>query len=95
MMMQSLNQKANTLASILGIFLHSCRTPQKVINALARMGLSISRTTIHSAINSLSSNMYLSRISSIDGSGLDNIGDGALSLTTAFGAVLENAIKQL
>ncbi|KAF8646497.1 hypothetical protein AX14_009059 [Amanita brunnescens Koide BX004] len=58
MMMQSSNQKANTLASILGIFLHSCRTPQKVINALARMGLSISRTTIHSAINSLSSNMY-------------------------------------
>ena len=57
-MMQSSNQKANTLASILGIFLHSCRTPQKVINALARMGLSISRTTIHSAINSLSSNMY-------------------------------------
>ncbi|KAF8340081.1 hypothetical protein F5887DRAFT_1077197 [Amanita rubescens] len=58
MMMQSSNQKANTLASILGIFLHSCCTPQKVINALARMGLSISRTTIHSAINLLSSNMY-------------------------------------
>ncbi|KAM6492216.1 hypothetical protein JOM56_011940 [Amanita muscaria] len=58
-MLQSTNQKANTFASILGIFLHSCRTPQKVINTLARMGLSVSQSCIHTAINSLSSNAYL------------------------------------
>ncbi|KIL59611.1 hypothetical protein M378DRAFT_14729 [Amanita muscaria Koide BX008] len=53
MLMQGANRKANTFASIFGIFLHSCRTPQRVIIALQRMGLCIGRTTIHSAINSL------------------------------------------
>ncbi|KAM6494577.1 hypothetical protein JOM56_009200 [Amanita muscaria] len=56
MLMQGANRKANTFASIFGIFLHSCRTPQRVIIALQRMGLCIGRTTIHSAINSLSIN---------------------------------------
>jgi hypothetical protein len=56
-MMRSSNQKANTFATILGLFLHSCCASQKVVNALARMGLSISQTSIHSAINSLSANM--------------------------------------
>ena len=55
--MQSTNQKANTFASMLGIFLHSSHAPQKVVTALARIGLSITQTTIHSAINSLSANM--------------------------------------
>ncbi|KAK2464057.1 hypothetical protein APHAL10511_003927 [Amanita phalloides] len=57
--LQSTNQKANTFASILGVFLHSCRTPQRVINALARMGLTVSQSCIHTAINSLSSNASL------------------------------------
>jgi len=41
------------------MFLHSCRTPQRVVNALSRMGLSVAQRTIHSAINSLSSNASL------------------------------------
>ncbi|KAF4566199.1 hypothetical protein EYR36_011614 [Pleurotus pulmonarius] len=53
-MMQSSNQRANALESVIGIFLHTCRTPEKVIAALARMGLSISIQSIHNAITSLS-----------------------------------------
>jgi len=52
--MQSANQKVNELESIIGIFLHSCRTPDKVIETLAHMGISISVDAIHSAITSLS-----------------------------------------
>jgi len=44
-MMQGTNQKCNTLKSVFGIFLHSCNTPQKVIDALAHMGISISVDT--------------------------------------------------
>lgn len=39
----------------MGIFLHSCNTPEKVIKVLARMGLSVSLTSIHRAIHSLKS----------------------------------------
>ncbi|KAF8171789.1 hypothetical protein K438DRAFT_1981940 [Mycena galopus ATCC 62051] len=53
-MMQSRNSKANALESIFGIFLHSTNTPEKVIQALAHMGISISPTAIHRAIHSLS-----------------------------------------
>ncbi|KAG6884204.1 hypothetical protein C0992_006774 [Termitomyces sp. T32_za158] len=52
--MQSTNQKTNALASIIGIFLHSCKTPEKVVEALARLGISISLNAIHNAITSLS-----------------------------------------
>ena len=52
--MQSSNQKINALESIIGIFLHSCRTPEKVIETLAHMGVSISTDAIHNAITSLS-----------------------------------------
>lgn len=52
--MQSSNQHANTLESIIGIFLYSCRTPDNVVDALHRMGLSVSISSIHNAINSLS-----------------------------------------
>ncbi|KAJ7262566.1 hypothetical protein C8J57DRAFT_1513569 [Mycena rebaudengoi] len=53
-MMQSRNQKCNALESILGIFLHSTNTPEKVIQALAHMGFSISSSAISTAIHSLS-----------------------------------------
>jgi hypothetical protein len=53
-MMQSRNSKANALESVFGIFLHSTNTPEKVIQALAHMGISISPTAIHNAIYSLS-----------------------------------------
>ncbi|KAJ7626572.1 hypothetical protein DFH06DRAFT_1103450 [Mycena polygramma] len=53
-MMQSRNNKCNALESVFGIFLHSTNTPEKVIQALAHMGISISPNAIHSAIHSLS-----------------------------------------
>ena len=42
------------LESIIGIFLHSCRTPEKVIETLTHMGVSISVNAVHQAITSLS-----------------------------------------
>jgi hypothetical protein len=53
-MMQSRNSKCNALESIFGIFLHSTNTPEKVIQALAHMGISISPSAINRAIHSLS-----------------------------------------
>ncbi|KAI5982251.1 hypothetical protein EDD15DRAFT_2181145 [Pisolithus albus] len=53
-LMQSTNQKANALQSILGIFFQSAHTPQKVIDTLARIGVSISTETVNGAIRSLS-----------------------------------------
>ncbi|KIL55158.1 hypothetical protein M378DRAFT_48255, partial [Amanita muscaria Koide BX008] len=55
-LMQSSCQKANTFQSMLGIFLHACRTPEKVIETLAHMGISVSTTTINDSIKSLSMN---------------------------------------
>lgn len=54
--MQSSNQKANAFQSVIGIFLHSTGTPERVISALSHMGICIAQTTIHAAINSLSDN---------------------------------------
>ncbi|KAI6094283.1 hypothetical protein EDD16DRAFT_1503407, partial [Pisolithus croceorrhizus] len=48
------NQKANYLQCMLGIFLQSVHTPQKVVKTLAHMGLLISVTSISSVIQSLS-----------------------------------------
>ncbi|KAF8969024.1 hypothetical protein BDZ97DRAFT_1654271 [Flammula alnicola] len=45
-LMQGRNQKTNALESIIGIFLHSCRTPEKVIDLLAHMGISISVSSL-------------------------------------------------
>ncbi|KAI0725761.1 hypothetical protein C8Q72DRAFT_931443 [Fomitopsis betulina] len=52
--MHSVNQQCNVLAAVNGIFFHSCNTPDKVIKALAHMGISISPSSINNAINSLS-----------------------------------------
>ncbi|KAI6109396.1 hypothetical protein EV401DRAFT_1891429 [Pisolithus croceorrhizus] len=52
-LMQSMNQKANALQSIIGIFLQSAHTPQKVIDTLACIRISISTETINGAIRSL------------------------------------------
>src|SRR5882762_9868670 len=57
-MMQGTNQKYNTLESVFGIFLHSCNTPQKVIDALAHMGITVSHNAVHDAIHSLSLETY-------------------------------------
>lgn len=55
--MQSSNQKCNAFESIFGLFLHSCNTPERIINALARMGVSILVSTINRAVQSLSREM--------------------------------------
>ncbi|CDO72246.1 hypothetical protein BN946_scf184970.g98 [Trametes cinnabarina] len=61
-LVQMNNQKSNALQSIVGIFLHACNTPEKVVKLLSRMGISISLTSIHRAVRSLSEqtdqNMY-------------------------------------
>ncbi|KAF7969309.1 hypothetical protein HWV62_27741 [Athelia sp. TMB] len=44
--------------SVIGVFLHSTNTPQKVIDALAHMGVSISVSSIHDAVSSLSAETY-------------------------------------
>ncbi|KAJ7766969.1 hypothetical protein DFH07DRAFT_955088 [Mycena maculata] len=54
MLMQSTNQQSNMLESVRGIFLHASNTPSKVIETLARMGISISVDSIHNAVDSLS-----------------------------------------
>ncbi|KAI6125675.1 hypothetical protein EDD16DRAFT_1474197, partial [Pisolithus croceorrhizus] len=53
-LVQNTNQKVNYLQCMLGIFLQSAHTPQKVVETLTQMGLSISVTSISSAILSLS-----------------------------------------
>ncbi|KAK7015395.1 hypothetical protein R3P38DRAFT_3321655 [Favolaschia claudopus] len=53
-LMQSRNAKCNALECVFGIFLHSANTPEKVIQALAHMGISISASAIQHAIHLLS-----------------------------------------
>ncbi|KAF8168692.1 hypothetical protein BJ912DRAFT_934240 [Pholiota molesta] len=53
-LMQSTNRSCNMFQSATGIFLHSCGTPESVRELLARMGISISTTTINDAISNLS-----------------------------------------
>ncbi|KAJ6622272.1 hypothetical protein B0H10DRAFT_1662626, partial [Mycena sp. CBHHK59/15] len=53
-MMQTRNKDCNALESVFGIFLHSTNTPEKVIQALSHMGISISPSAIGTAIHSLS-----------------------------------------
>ncbi|KAH7917213.1 hypothetical protein BV22DRAFT_979647, partial [Leucogyrophana mollusca] len=55
---KSTNQKANSLSSMIGIFLQSTHTPEKVIETFARMGLSISVDAIHDAVRSLSAQSH-------------------------------------
>ncbi|KAF8226599.1 hypothetical protein L208DRAFT_1301167, partial [Tricholoma matsutake] len=53
-LLRSTNESCNYLQSILGIFLHSTNSPKKVIETLAHAGLSISLSSIHRSIKSLS-----------------------------------------
>ncbi|KAG2343227.1 hypothetical protein BDR05DRAFT_976039 [Suillus weaverae] len=52
--LQSSNERCNYLQGLLGIFFHSTSVPQKVIDVLAHAGLSMSITSIHNAIHSMS-----------------------------------------
>ncbi|KAG1775488.1 hypothetical protein EV702DRAFT_973036 [Suillus placidus] len=53
-MMQSTNQKSNTLQSIIRIFLQSMHTLQNVVDTLTHIGISISTDAIHAAVKSMS-----------------------------------------
>ncbi|KAG0694157.1 hypothetical protein DFH29DRAFT_815625 [Suillus ampliporus] len=57
-MMRSTNQRSNTLQSLLGMFLQSTHTPQKVIETLEWMGISVSVNAIHAATRSLSAQTH-------------------------------------
>ncbi|KAI6094040.1 hypothetical protein EV401DRAFT_1805192, partial [Pisolithus croceorrhizus] len=52
-LMHGSNQKANTLQSLLGLFLQSVHTPYKVIDTLTHLGITISADTINMAIQAL------------------------------------------
>ena len=52
--MQSVNQKLNALQSILGFFFQSAHALYKVIDTLARLGVSMSTDAINMAVRSLS-----------------------------------------
>lgn len=49
-----LNRTCNLFSSIMGVFLHTCNTPTRLINALWRLDICISSSSIDNAINSLS-----------------------------------------
>ena len=52
--MQSTNQHCNALQSVVGVFLHTCHVPQAAMDLVARMGCSISMSSVNNAISSLS-----------------------------------------
>ncbi|KAF7293617.1 hypothetical protein MIND_01141000 [Mycena indigotica] len=51
--LQTVNQQCNRIQAILGIFFHSLNVPEKVIETLAHAGLSISLSSIHRSVTSL------------------------------------------
>ncbi|KAJ3553994.1 hypothetical protein NM688_g3331 [Phlebia brevispora] len=53
-LMLTVNQKCNAFASIIGIFCHAHNVPEKVVEVLSRLGVSISIDAIDDAINALS-----------------------------------------
>ncbi|KAI0692170.1 hypothetical protein BC835DRAFT_1407126 [Cytidiella melzeri] len=57
-LLHSRYRKCNALQSVMGVFLHSCNTPEKVVKVLTRMGISVSLTSIHRAIHSLKSECF-------------------------------------
>ncbi|KAF8971524.1 hypothetical protein BDZ97DRAFT_1786939 [Flammula alnicola] len=59
MLLVTTNQKCNPIASIIGIFCHSTSTPELVVEMLAHAGLSISQTSIHKMITSLSAKAHI------------------------------------
>ena len=54
----STNQKCNPVATVIGIFCHSTSAHELVIEMLVHVGLSISLTSIHKMVTSLSQESY-------------------------------------
>ncbi|KAG1848874.1 hypothetical protein F4604DRAFT_1593749 [Suillus subluteus] len=55
--LQNSNERCNYLQGMLSFFYHSTSVPEKVIETLAHAGLSISISSIHSAVQSVSNQM--------------------------------------
>ncbi|KXN84413.1 hypothetical protein AN958_12642, partial [Leucoagaricus sp. SymC.cos] len=53
-LMQSINVRCNIFQTAVGIFLHAAGTPDTVIELLSQIGISVSSSTINSAIHHLS-----------------------------------------
>ncbi|EGN96550.1 hypothetical protein SERLA73DRAFT_154079 [Serpula lacrymans var. lacrymans S7.3] len=53
-MLHNSNERCNYLQAILGLFCHSTGVPEKVVEVLAHAGLSVSLTSIHHAVSSIS-----------------------------------------
>ncbi|KAI0313654.1 hypothetical protein OF83DRAFT_1086186 [Amylostereum chailletii] len=52
-LMKSTNQRCNTFASVLGLFMHSSNVPERVLDVVSHIGLAISSTAINNAVNHL------------------------------------------
>ncbi|KAI0310052.1 hypothetical protein OF83DRAFT_920825 [Amylostereum chailletii] len=59
MFMRSTNQRCNALQSVIGLFLHSNNVPERVIETLAHVGLSLSQAAINDAVNALSADAFI------------------------------------
>ncbi|KAI0311298.1 hypothetical protein OF83DRAFT_1087802 [Amylostereum chailletii] len=59
MLMRSTNQRCNALQSVIGLFLHSNNVPERVIETLAHVGLSLSQAAINEAVNALSTDAFI------------------------------------
>ncbi|TFK71829.1 hypothetical protein BDN72DRAFT_793389, partial [Pluteus cervinus] len=55
-MMRNANQKCNAFQSLIGIYLHSCNTPDIIMQLLSSLGIAISGTTVDDAVTHLSEN---------------------------------------
>ncbi|EGO22204.1 hypothetical protein SERLADRAFT_440219 [Serpula lacrymans var. lacrymans S7.9] len=53
-MLHNSNERCNYLQAILGLFCHSTGVPEKVVEVLAHAGSSVSLTSIHHAVSSIS-----------------------------------------
>ncbi|KDQ12171.1 hypothetical protein BOTBODRAFT_76648, partial [Botryobasidium botryosum FD-172 SS1] len=52
--MQSNERRCNALQTIVGMFAHSCNTPERVLETIAHAGLSVSSSSVLNMVNSLS-----------------------------------------
>ncbi|KAI0727936.1 hypothetical protein C8Q72DRAFT_780865, partial [Fomitopsis betulina] len=51
---QSTHQRCNALQSVVGMFLHSCKASESIVEFLSWIGLSISHTAIDDTVTNLS-----------------------------------------
>ncbi|KAG8999249.1 hypothetical protein FRB90_012123 [Tulasnella sp. 427] len=74
--MNNRNTLCNAFQTVFGLFLHSCNTPEKVVETLAHSGLSVGSTSINNMITSMSAESaaeIIRQCQSATGQGLDNL----------------------